>query len=402
MDRRVVFRLRRLLPLPISFRLVSYLPRPIQSFLRRPHARSPTQRRRKLHATSYLDGLRGLAALIFFVCCYTEANHPALTPWYGVSPYPSSWIQLPFLRVVFSGRPMVHIFFVITGFALSLKALTAVRARGFVRCYSTLASAALRRQIQLCGPPVVSIILIVAFIRTGWRWDALPALGLQLGGSIPARLYPSDGVSLWTIPIEICYSAVLFLMVLALSCMRQKARVAFGLIFGVYCLHYGRWAAAESIGGMLLAEAHFASVGRERCESLPLINSAPCLNRLEGTEMETSQRNTRRLMIKRIETTLQITVLSAALFIAGWPNADSLRTPGIRHLVHIVPRGFDPRDPQGPQKFWFAIAAMGVVWSCGRLTFVRKMILESRFMQYAGRLSFAIYIVHGPREWFLP
>ncbi|KAI0456244.1 hypothetical protein F5B21DRAFT_156089 [Xylaria acuta] len=421
MARRIILRLRHLLPLPLSFRLTPHLPAPVRSLFSRCHVPASNRPREpaKPRATSYLDGLRGLAALVVCVARYTEANHPNLTPWYGVSPNPAlalalepSWIQLPFVRVMFSGRPMVHVFFVISGFALSVKALTAVRARDFARCHSILASAALRRPIRLCGPPIVSMALIALLIRAGWLWGALPAPRQQQLNdwvaavyyhiiwpwSRDARLYPPYNVSLWTIPIELCHSMLLFLMVLALSRMRTAARVALALAFVVYCLRCGRWAAAEFVGGMLLAEAHLASAEREMHEHLPLINSPSYLSGPHGKEMKTSQRNKRSSTINAVETILHITTLTAALFIFGWPNVDSSRTPGIRHLVNLVPAAFNPRDPRGSQDFWFAIAATGTVWLCGRLTFVRKMILESRFAQYAGRISFAVYIVHGPGE----
>ncbi|KAI1756876.1 hypothetical protein F4782DRAFT_549279 [Xylaria castorea] len=419
MARRIFLRLRHLLPFPLSFRLTSHLPKLVRSFFSGsfgiPASSNRPRRPAKLHATSYLDGLRGLAAVIVCVAHYTEVNHPNLTPWYGVSPDPAtapepSWIQLPFVRVMFSGRPMVHVFFVMSGFALSVKALAAVRARDFAKCHSILISAALRRPIRLCGPPVVSMVFIILFIRASWLWGILPTLRQQLNDWVVAAYYhvtwpwssdidlsPPYNVNLWTIPIELCHSTLLFLIILALSRVRTAARVAFALAFVMYCLRYGRWAAAEYIGGIVLAEAHLASTERETHECLPLVNSAPCISSSpQGSELEDTQRNKRSSTMNAIQATLNIAILAVALFIFGWPDGDSSHTPGIRHLVYFIPGAFNPRNPQAPQNFWFAIAAMGTVWSCGRLTFVRKTILESRFAQYAGRVSFAVYIVHGP------
>ncbi len=63
----------------------------------------------KIHPTSYLDGMRGIASILVFVCHYTENNYSALIPSYGISDRtPSGWIQLPYVRIVFSGRPMVR------------------------------------------------------------------------------------------------------------------------------------------------------------------------------------------------------------------------------------------------------------------------------------------------------
>ncbi|KAI0533683.1 hypothetical protein GGR58DRAFT_98146 [Xylaria digitata] len=415
MIRRIILRLRHLLPCPLSFRLMSHLPILVQSLLFRSYTRISKNPRKpsRLHTTSYLDGLRGLAALIVCVCHYTEENHPNLTTWYGVFPNPAlalepSWIQLPFVRVIFSGRPMVHLFFVISGFALSVKALAAIRERKFEKCHSILASAAFRRPIRLCGPPVVSMVFIVLFIRAGWLRGALPTSRQQLNDWVAAvyyhviwpwswdtHLYPGYNVNLWTIPVELCHSMLLFLMVLAMSRIRAAARITIVLSLVVYCLHCGKWAAAEFIAGILLAEAHLVGEERRGHERLPLSNSPPCFEHSQEEKPKTWGTGARNLTIRRLEIILHIAILTAALFIAGWPNVDSSRTPGIRLLVFRAPKAFNPHDPQGPQKFWFAIAAMGSVWSCGRISFVHK-ILETRFAQYAGRISFAVYIVHGP------
>ncbi|KAI1119001.1 hypothetical protein F5Y14DRAFT_438102 [Nemania sp. NC0429] len=423
--RMVLLRLRHLLPFPLSFRLASHLPEEMQSCLPLPGsgaaaettaaAAAPRKPARVLRATSYLDGLRGLAAFVVCMCHYTEENHPDLTSWYGVYPNPAvplapSWIQLPFARVLFSGRPMVHVFFVVSGFALSVRALAACRARDMARCHAIVASAALRRPIRLCGPPVVSMVLILFFVRAGWLDGALPTWRRQLADWVAAvyyhvvwpwgwdaHLYPPYNVNLWTIPIELCHSMLLFLTILTLSRVYTAARVALALAFVVYCLHCGKWAAAEFIAGMLLAEAHLASAerrGRRGEGYLPLSHrsspSSPCPP-LDDEAQETTTKIRRRLMIL-----LHTVVLASALFVAGWPNVDSMRTPGIRHLVAHTPSAFNRHDPQAPQKFWFALAAMGTVWSCGRVSFVRKTVLESRVAQYAGRISFAVYIVHGP------
>ncbi len=52
---------------------------------------------RRIHRTSYLDGLRGITSLIVFGCHYTEENHKYLLPSYGPNHdgRPSSWIQFP-------------------------------------------------------------------------------------------------------------------------------------------------------------------------------------------------------------------------------------------------------------------------------------------------------------------
>jgi hypothetical protein len=55
--------------------------------------------------------------------------------------------QLPIFRLFYSGPPMVAIFFVISGFALSLKPLSLIRVEDWEQSLHTMASLIFRRGI---------------------------------------------------------------------------------------------------------------------------------------------------------------------------------------------------------------------------------------------------------------
>jgi hypothetical protein len=85
---------------------------------------------RSLHPTSYLDGLRGVASLFVVITHYVAQFFPYLTHGWasgdGSDPEQGDnrrLIQLPIVRGVFAGRFMVTIFFVISGYVLSHRAL---------------------------------------------------------------------------------------------------------------------------------------------------------------------------------------------------------------------------------------------------------------------------------------
>jgi hypothetical protein len=85
---------------------------------------------RSLHPTSYLNGLRGVAALFVVFNHYVSQYFPYITHGWrsdkggdAARRENDRFIQLPVIRAVYSGRFMVTIFFVISGYVLSHKAL---------------------------------------------------------------------------------------------------------------------------------------------------------------------------------------------------------------------------------------------------------------------------------------
>ncbi|CAN8100862.1 unnamed protein product [Discula destructiva] len=356
----------------------------------------------KLHPTSYLDGLRGLAAMIVFCCHYTEENHPYLVPTYGWNADGiSSFVQLPFFRIIYSGRPMVHIFFVISGFVLSYKPLKAMRARNLDKCYTALASSTFRRPFRLFGPCVVSTAIIGILIQMGFMYRPLKTNTMQFWFWVETvfhnitwpwawdyDLRPAFDVHLWSIPIEFAHSYLLFLTLLMLSRLRPRARTVTMTLLWVYVVTCGKWAAMEFYAGMILADLH----AKRSVEA----SSSP----KHHESLETAASTSPGALAPYIENQalhygVHIALLLFALYTEGWPNFDAPKTPLIGWLYTHTPSSFPPVDNLTPQKFWFAMQAIIMVWTCGELHFVKRF-LEGPIPQYCGHLSFAVYIVHGP------
>ena len=80
-----------------------------------------------LAPTAFLDGMRGLAAFVVFICHLTYGTFDITRAW-GAPPDPETqspavyrdFLRLPIVRLLYSGPPMVAIFFVVSGYALKL------------------------------------------------------------------------------------------------------------------------------------------------------------------------------------------------------------------------------------------------------------------------------------------
>ncbi|KAK4207036.1 acyltransferase 3 [Rhypophila decipiens] len=351
----------------------------------------------KLHPTSYLDGLRGIASFIVFFCHYTENNWSALTPSYGLEPDKSdSFVQLPYFRIIFSGRPMVHIFFVISGFVLSYKPIKSIHARDLDKCYTALASSTFRRAFRLFGPCIASTFIIMILIQFGYlshvrpwgeqirNWISVVFHQITWGWDWDRDLRPGYDIHLWTIPIEFAHSMLLFMVIMMVSRVRMRVRQA--MVFGlmVYCLACGKWAGFEFLTGLFLAEWHVLKSNQSHAKEW------------ESSDLLDYANPSRRSVFWRIgKPALHFFIIAVGLFLGGWPNHDAEKTWGIRWFLEKTPSPFAEMGGLAPQKFWFGVSAAFIVWTVGEVG-VLKRLFEGPIAQYCGRISYAIYICHGP------
>lgn len=331
-----------------------------------------------LTPTSHLDGLRGLAALFVFHCHLLYTSY-VIAPGYGHASSHHHLPLLPLLRLLFSGPPMVCVFFVVSGYALSLRPLRLARQRRPPD--GVLASLVFRRGLRLFLPAALSLGVVGGLVGVGgYEWTrgfagdgrylrnvrethAVPG-GVKgwaraVGGLV--KVWDWEGVEvgmdvhLWTIPVEFRASMGLFLVLLGTGRLRVVCRgvvVAGGVVF---CWAAGRWEMALFLGGMGMAEMDMARWG-------------------EGARGW-----------------VWGGVSLVGLYLMSQPDEGGEDTPG-----WVVLSGWIPAAWEDKHRYWQSIGAWLFVLAVGRSEAWKRGVFNTAPVQYLGRISYALYLMHGP------
>ncbi|OAA37053.1 Acyltransferase 3 [Cordyceps fumosorosea ARSEF 2679] len=357
----------------------------------------PWSRPSNLHKTAYLDGLRGFAALIVYWHHHELWVHN-MHRWNQNGIFENSFgyegkhhfVALPGIRILFSGGHFaVSIFFVLSGYVLSIKGHKLIESNDMHGLVDHLASSIFRRWTRLFLPVLATLIVYA----TVWH-----VFGLWVDESSPQRTwfdemwflycefknfsYPfkeggvpwmSYNMHVWSIAAEFKGSLVVFGSLLAFSRCSAEARVWCQLALVGYFMYIADgWYCAMFMAGMLLSHMdHLASLGR-----LPSI-----LVRLQPHK-----------------TFMYYHMLVISIYLGGVPSENReiqqlAKNRGWYLLSFLKPQAvFD-------YKWFFLFWAAVLLMPCVRhLSWLRRFF-ETRVCQYLGRVSFALYLVHGPVLW---
>jgi peptidoglycan/LPS O-acetylase OafA/YrhL len=353
-----------------------------------------------------------VASLIVFICHYTEGTQKSYTLTYGVrydgDEVQSSPLQLPFVRVLFAGRPMVHIFFVISGFVLSYKPLRQLRSRDYDGVQRTLSSSVFRRGFRLFLPTTVSTFFGMLTIHYGIQRgkDPLPSLWEQfvdwcgsmhhmitLSWDWDALKAPKYDVHLWTIPVEMSFSMFLFIVIMGLS--RAKTMFRMVILVGImaYCITAGHWAGLEFLAGMGLAEMQLIQDAREDADPEGIQDKEA--EDIEGNSyLPSSSRRARYIGRRLLQAVLFINLLFG-LHVAGWPNEKAEISPGFVTLYRNTMEPYLSRGAFWPSFPWFSVGAVQIVAALHQITPLQRVFTTGP-VQYLANISYAIYLCHGP------
>lgn len=313
-------------------------------------------------------------------------------------------IQLPIIRLIVNGQVQVAIFYVLSGISLSLKPLRLARNHDFDRFLDTMFSSAFRRALRLYLPLfAVQIAVLLATLlglynhayalSQAWpyggtnelihtvfdsNWaqieDWLRAMWHFIDPFIISQARLLYDVHTWTIPVEFRNSVILFVTLVGFSKLRPRIRMSLGVVLWVYsmCHTVVESETALFMAGMVIAEF---MVIQEETAKQPHVADA-------STKSGSKRPNVQC-----------VSWCAAGLFglhLLSWPVWNADRTPGYRTLARMTPRFTDI-----PEYFWQRIGAVVFVFALSGSASLRHPF-QTPLATYLGRISFPLYIVHGP------
>lgn len=348
--------------------------------------------------TAYLDGIRGFAAFLVY-----WQHHQG---WARIGGTANSIFEngygfndryyfaaLPGIRLMFTGGHFaVPVFFVLSGYVLSVKPLSYLG--DFVKLEENLSSAMFRRWIRLHLPVIGTTFVYMSTWHLFGIWTSYPEHKPTYSTELTSwvkdfwrfsflfrgddKPWPIYNVHLWSISYEFKGSIVVYTTLLALSRFRRNARLltVAALIFYFLYMVDG-WYCAMFLSGMILCEL----------DQLARTNTFPSLHGWHSISSQSQKR-------------IVYALLLLSLYLAGAPSygldIDKYKTtPGWYYLSLLAPSA--ARDAKWFYQFF---AATFFVACVPQISWLRRFF-EARFNQYLGRISFGLYLVHGPVLWVL-
>lgn len=372
----------------------------------------------------WLDSLRGIASALV-VIHHSKSSEPKsivgfLTRSYWDEPAEENHrlIQLPPFRLLFNGPSMVALFMVISGYAISLPLLRCREDVGAsnVGFFRRLCSAATRRIFRIYLPSIAILFLseLVYFCNV-FPWKAADD---WLGGLKPltapwahvqyvlSRIVHLLDISnhqvdinfdrnrpdmrtinyqLWTMPIEFRGSCAVYLLILTFSFWKPQPRYLALVGVAMYWFYMGHWDLFAFVAGILLAERHVASESGPDREIALSYSSSP----LEIQEPITKAWNkfTEKIYLQRIGISVSFILGMYFLCMCG---ADRLAAE-YRWLA--VARSPEWDNAEMMPRCWRSVGAVLVIYAISKSALLQRP-LNSRPLQYLGKISFPLYLVH--------
>jgi peptidoglycan/LPS O-acetylase OafA/YrhL len=344
--------------------------------------------KQQLRSTAYLDGLKGIFAVIVFIRHYTIPWNKNIDLDYRSSPN-FTYFQLPIVRILYSG-PTIPVFFAISGYVLSRKPMEFIHTSSNEKLLNYMAAGIFKRGMRLFGPPICSSLVVVVLLQLGlysFHYDSMtgqvpltPArkanFAMQLSDWIAFLFYRLTNIwtweyqntsydgHLWSIPVQYRCSILLYVILTGLSQVRIGYRMLISLVFAIYTMWIGRWEVFVYIAGMILGEHD-------------LLRSS------QQSDTYGSSRKLRRIFL--LTEMVCIIGFTFALYLASFP-----RSPDTKMQFYSILYSIETHYTK-----WHSCGTILMLITLARSSFLQSIFTNS-ILLYLGDISFGIYLCHGP------
>lgn len=366
--------------------------------------RPKAQKSRPLARTAYLDGVRGLAALGVVMLHMVLGFFPESSYAYNGTENRDHFLQMPIVRLLYSGQPTI--FFFISGYVLSLSTIKKCRNQSWVPLQLDLSSKVFRRLFRLYIPSIVSTFIPMVMISFNLFPGVVEFEGVPHNTSnmaeqedsffmqfwlwckmLPPFLWPFSfddysqnmpyAYQLWTIPVEFRCSMVLFLVHIALARCRSSTRLWLNCIISLYFLTFEKWDVFLFLAGSFLAEV---DIIKEELTQVSLPKSE------NGGPRPPSPSQSPNPLTPGPRVSIACLVFS--LWILSVPAADIWNAWTFEILETLSPRTYTAFF-----RFWDAIGTVLLICSITWLPSVQRFFIRPFFL-YLGNISFSLYLTH--------
>lgn len=359
------------------------------------HEKVPIQRR--ISSTTYLDGLRGLAALLVYLShniAYWYGPDTAFERGFG---YHGEYMfaTLPFIRIIFTGgSAAVALFFVLSGYVLSLSPLHKLQQGKVRETRLYLLEATVRRPFRLFLPVAAVSLMFIAVMHLPlglapelqwpkpeptiaselqkWQRAIRRFMDISSTHNTSTAWFPYDP-PVWTMNAELKGSLFLYGLLAAstlISNVTSKQRLLMFALVGILLLLLNKWEVAAFMFGAMIAALDLD-------EKFLLPNLTP-----------------------RSSSWAALAALTCGWYLVGQPaNGNdgqvSLATPGWYYLTRLTPPSYFEHEYW---RFWPVIGASMILWAITKSSWLQHL-LGRPLLRYLGRISFSLYLVHIPIIW---
>ncbi|KUI71838.1 hypothetical protein VM1G_08093 [Cytospora mali] len=334
----------------------------------------------------WVDGLRGIASALVVLTHLARAWDGELFGSTSSEDAPPRLLQLPYLRILIQGRIGVTIFAFVTGYVCALKPIKLCRQGNQEAALASISKSALRRIPRLVLPAAAATavswvmaemgLYAVAKHQDSWWIDVQSSRRIAyLGEAFRNLVY--NIVTTWTrstneydnnqwtlLPL-LKGSIWVYAFMVATAYIKPRFRMlaSFGLWVYFYC-------ASDSAFGMQFFWGTLIADMQNHPPTTQIIADRPRLCRV-----------------------LSFMLVFIGLTFASFPEGHAEWMTWSRILLDIM-KAILPDNPDFP-RFGSGIGlefiALGILLSPWL-----QRVLSSRYLLFLGRMSFAVYLLHGP------